>query len=142
MPTTPTPTVPRNEPCPCGSGKKYKHCCGRTAAGAGPAAPGAAPAAKGRDTAAKIFFGMLALLVGTIVLVRWIDGRAEARAAGLKPKPWEYNAELNQHFDPNHGHWHVGLPPSLTPDGVPITTTPLVRATDPVAPAPVAPKAP
>ena len=21
--------VGRNEPCPCGSGKKYKHCCGR-----------------------------------------------------------------------------------------------------------------
>ncbi|MFC0297310.1 SEC-C domain-containing protein [Geobacillus jurassicus] len=21
--------VPRNEPCPCGSGKKYKHCCGK-----------------------------------------------------------------------------------------------------------------
>ena len=20
----------RNEPCPCGSGKKYKHCCGRS----------------------------------------------------------------------------------------------------------------
>ncbi len=28
--------VGRNEPCPCGSGKKYKHCCGR--AGAVPAA--------------------------------------------------------------------------------------------------------
>lgn len=24
------PKVGRNEPCPCGSGKKYKHCCGRT----------------------------------------------------------------------------------------------------------------
>jgi tetratricopeptide (TPR) repeat protein len=24
----------RNEPCPCGSGRKYKHCCGRLAAGA------------------------------------------------------------------------------------------------------------
>ena len=24
--------IGRNEPCPCGSGKKYKHCCGRTAA--------------------------------------------------------------------------------------------------------------
>lgn len=24
-----TPKVGRNEPCPCGSGKKYKHCCGR-----------------------------------------------------------------------------------------------------------------
>ena len=20
--------IGRNEPCPCGSGKKYKHCCG------------------------------------------------------------------------------------------------------------------
>lgn len=34
--TSPTPAPPkrsnkigRNEPCPCGSGKKYKHCCGR-----------------------------------------------------------------------------------------------------------------
>ena len=23
--------IGRNDPCPCGSGKKYKHCCGRTA---------------------------------------------------------------------------------------------------------------
>src|ERR1700751_5900493 len=26
----PLPKVGRNEPCPCGSGKKYKNCCGRT----------------------------------------------------------------------------------------------------------------
>ena len=25
------PRVGRNEPCPCGSGKKYKHCHGRLA---------------------------------------------------------------------------------------------------------------
>ena len=25
----PTPKIGRNEPCPCGSGKKYKKCCGR-----------------------------------------------------------------------------------------------------------------
>ena len=24
-----SPTVGRNDPCPCGSGKKYKKCCGR-----------------------------------------------------------------------------------------------------------------
>ena len=24
-----TPRIGRNEPCPCGSGKKYKRCCGR-----------------------------------------------------------------------------------------------------------------
>src|SRR5437660_10199071 len=29
------PKVGRNEPCPCGSGKKYKNCCGRTAKIAG-----------------------------------------------------------------------------------------------------------
>ena len=23
--------IGRNEPCPCGSGKKYKNCCGRNA---------------------------------------------------------------------------------------------------------------
>jgi preprotein translocase subunit SecA len=23
------PKVGRNAPCPCGSGKKYKHCCGK-----------------------------------------------------------------------------------------------------------------
>ena len=26
-----TPKVGRNEPCPCGSGKKYKNCCGKNA---------------------------------------------------------------------------------------------------------------
>ncbi len=26
-----TPKVGRNDPCSCGSGKKYKHCCGRSA---------------------------------------------------------------------------------------------------------------
>ena len=24
------PSVGRNDPCPCGSGKKYKNCCGKT----------------------------------------------------------------------------------------------------------------
>ena len=27
------PKVGRNDPCPCGSGRKYKKCCGRSAAG-------------------------------------------------------------------------------------------------------------
>ena len=28
-PATPVPKVGRNDPCPCGSGKKYKQCCGK-----------------------------------------------------------------------------------------------------------------
>jgi uncharacterized protein YecA (UPF0149 family) len=27
-PFAPTVRIGRNEPCPCGSGKKYKRCCG------------------------------------------------------------------------------------------------------------------
>jgi uncharacterized protein YecA (UPF0149 family) len=26
---SPNAKIGRNEPCPCGSGKKYKHCCGK-----------------------------------------------------------------------------------------------------------------
>ncbi len=26
----PEKKVARNDPCPCGSGKKYKHCCGKS----------------------------------------------------------------------------------------------------------------
>jgi hypothetical protein len=29
QPQAPSPSVGRNQPCPCGSGKKYKHCHGR-----------------------------------------------------------------------------------------------------------------
>jgi len=29
VPRPPVRAVGRNDPCPCGSGKKYKHCCGR-----------------------------------------------------------------------------------------------------------------
>ena len=31
QPVRATPKVGRNEPCPCGSGKKYKHCHGKDA---------------------------------------------------------------------------------------------------------------
>jgi len=41
-----TPKIGRNDACPCGSGKKYKHCCGK------PAAP-AAPAAESHEGAAE-----------------------------------------------------------------------------------------
>ncbi len=30
-PAAPQENIPRNGPCPCGSGKKYKHCCGSKA---------------------------------------------------------------------------------------------------------------
>ena len=29
LPPAPAPSVGRNQPCPCGSGRKSKKCCGR-----------------------------------------------------------------------------------------------------------------
>ena len=31
IPRTAAKEVGRNDPCPCGSGKKYKNCCGKNA---------------------------------------------------------------------------------------------------------------
>jgi hypothetical protein len=43
----PSDRVPRNAPCPCGSGQKFKHCCGRTGSAPtpvdAPLFPGATP---------------------------------------------------------------------------------------------------
>ena len=36
------PKTGRNDPCPCGSGKKYKKCCLKKESAAAPATPGAA----------------------------------------------------------------------------------------------------
>ncbi len=132
----PTATaISRNDPCPCGSGKKHKHCCGRPASTGAKAGPGAAPATGAGMTWGTIAVGLVALLVGTIGLLVWLDRNAEARAAALQPKAWAYNAELNQHWDPDHGHWHAGMPPPLAADGtrksVATTTT-----ADPAAPKP------
>jgi len=41
----PTPTVGRNDPCPCGSGRKYKRCCG----GSEPRHAGRGPSPVGPD---------------------------------------------------------------------------------------------
>ena len=40
-----TPKIGRNDPCPCGSGQKYKKCCGRAAAEPSAAPPAGAPSA-------------------------------------------------------------------------------------------------
>jgi hypothetical protein len=78
---------------------------------------------------------LFALLVGTIGLLVWVDRNAAAKAAALQPKPWEYNAELNQHWDPDHGHWHAGLPPPLGADGTRKAAT-AATTSEPAAPKP------
>lgn len=49
--TTQIPKVGRNEPCPCGSGKKYKRCHGPVEAPVASAPLAAAPSSTGGDAA-------------------------------------------------------------------------------------------
>ena len=60
------PTVGRNDPCPCGSGKRYKHCHGAVGgAGAAPRAP--SPTEATSDAMALVRAGMAAHQRGDLV---------------------------------------------------------------------------
>jgi glycosyltransferase involved in cell wall biosynthesis len=39
IPANPPPSISRNQPCPCGSGKRYKHCCGSAGESGAPLPP-------------------------------------------------------------------------------------------------------
>lgn len=76
-------TVGRNDPCPCGSGRKYKNCCeGKKAWYAEPK-----------------WAGLLGLLIvlGSVLLIWFASGSAENGPGNAPPgKVWS----------PEHGHYH------------------------------------
>ncbi len=87
----------RNDPCPCGSGRKYKQCCEREEVARGPGA-------------SRVLLWVMAIVVGGGLLVAFDRVRKGSLSS---PEPYEYNAERNQYWDPSpgHGHWHDGVPP-------------------------------
>ncbi len=40
------------------------------------------------------------------------DGQVPAPSNSPSAQPWQYDTATDRHFDPNHGHWHSGLPPT------------------------------
>ena len=77
-----TPKIGRNDPCPCGSGKKYKTCCaGKTAR---------------RDT--LLSKGMVALL-GALLVAGIV-----AIAASFYSS--DRSTETTRVWSSEHGHWH------------------------------------
>jgi hypothetical protein len=83
--------VGRNDPCPCGSGKKHKHCC----------AARERRRAEVRDSMAKGLFyvlGPLAVLLAIGVVV-----------STLRAKPVGDDG-LDRVWSAAHGHWHAVLP--------------------------------
>lgn len=82
--------VGRNQPCPCGSGKKYKHCCWGTDA-----------QSKSKNRNLLVFGG--ALLVGLIV-VFVIMSDEESPSDFQSTQPGQTPA--GKVWSDEHGHWH------------------------------------
>lgn len=111
--TTNPPPEP-NAPCPCGSGRKYKHCCARQAA--------AAEGSENWRTSKRLNVLLIVLLVAIVGLwvMSLLAGGEEGASAnggtpGMTPAPWTYDAENDRHWDPAHNHWHDGPPPEGAP---------------------------
>ena len=116
--------VGRNQPCPCGSGKKYKHCC------------------FGKDTKSEasnrniiVWGGALVVVFIGLYVVFSNDGatpgfRSDPTGQGLPGQVWS----------PEHGHWHDAtgtasdsIPNLLTPVD-PISSTPFTPQPGPAPP--------
>jgi hypothetical protein len=83
----------RNSPCPCGSGKKYKNCHGKSAGG-------------GRSSAIQwIFLLVGGMAVAAIVFYseQFPDTSSRARR-NYTPQPG--SAPPGKVWSPEHGHWH------------------------------------
>lgn len=60
---------------------------------------------------------------------------APAKGVPAIPNPtaWQYDPVTNQHFEPNHGHWHAGLPPSEQQQAQPSIPNPQPWQYDPTS---------
>ena len=76
----------RNDPCPCGSGKKYKHCC------AGKADNSATQLAQ------WVLIGVVALALAAALGILRSSLRGGAGEAG--------DTAPGRVWSPEHGHWH------------------------------------
>lgn len=125
----------RNDPCSCGSGRKYKNCCEGKARLFGQKVPGAAIWA---------VVGVVGVGVAAYAMLRRDRPDTTTTSSSVvpmeqRPAPYTYDSLRNQHFDPVHGHWHDGRPPASTQATGTGTATP--GAAPAPAPAPGAPPA-
>src|SRR5262245_15884016 len=142
-----SPRVHRNAPCPCGSGKKFKHCHGRSGA----------TLTRRVSLPLWAFVGMIVVIVGATGMLFSAVSRnplSNSRtlpapgfgttlpdgARGPEPAPYAYDPAANRYWDPAHRHWHDGRPPdsaqrvagapTATMSTVPTTATPTPARSD------------
>jgi len=129
--------VGRNEPCPCGSGQKFKNCCEGKARGAMP---------KGLIAV----FVVLAAVAAFAFVPRGHDSSdstaslpAAAPRPAAKPGPQPGPAPPGKVWNAEHGHWHdIGATPPVNPitvqqtSGAPLTPTVAGNTPQPEGPVP------
>lgn len=117
--------IGRNDPCPCGSGRKYKNCCAGKIRFSFRNLPNKPAWLVGVLSVVAIAVFILAGRSGDGTSNTALQQQASPRSAadapgatnapsgadGAAPEPYEYDAANNQHFDPTHNHWHAGPPP-------------------------------
>ena len=106
-----TTTVGRNDPCPCGSGRKYKNCCeGKLQLGRQVRGPWLYV---GAAVAAIAIVGVGFTLTRNRATTNIGSPGSVDNTAGPAAAPWTYDSTTNRHFDPVHRHWHDGPPPPI-----------------------------
>ena len=130
----------RNDPCSCGSGRKYKNCCEGKTRVLGGKIPGVA-----------IWIVLAIAGVGVAAYAMLRPDRQEPSVSSVvppdeRPAPYTYDSLRNQYFDPVHAHWHDGRPPAsagagqsasgTAPTGTPATGSAPTPAPPPTASAP------
>jgi len=114
------PRVHRNDPCPCGSGRKYKSCHGRR--GSALTRPIQLPIWALVSIVVVLGGGILYLFqvartssgtgIATLPRAGTSLPAAETAPVGeIEPSPYQYDPRTHRYWDPNHRHWHDGLPP-------------------------------
>lgn len=109
-------TTGRNEPCPCGSGQKYKSCC----------------IDKGRGASRGLVYLLIAIAcIGTIGLgAAFVNRRNDARpaAAVATPRPTTPRpqppgpAPAGKVWSAEHGHWHDAQPQPTRENPITVNT--------------------
>lgn len=112
--SSPPMTTGRNEPCPCGSGQKYKSCCINKHR----------QASRGLIYLLIAIAGIAAVGVGATLVDRRNDERPAARGtapvATTTPKPQPPGpVPAGKVWSAEHGHWHdANSPQGNIPTGV------------------------
>lgn len=100
----PLPKMARGEPCPCGSGRKFKQCCGGSETATAPAATRAGATRLGNSRTEQQFKEYWELIAGTVSYCGLVRHESDGR--------WwqQQRAELEQRYRPGHPG---GLPEAL-----------------------------